>query len=126
MTGASYQRVIEPDFTTFAQMAGATTHTPRDRVIDGIDQTALLLNGDTHGRRDYNVIYPGPDLAASINDQYKMHWVSKDSSQSKSGITAVYDRYNDHREHNPIVVGAFHMKQPFKRMRTLGLARVMK
>jgi hypothetical protein len=29
----------------------------------------------------------------------------------------VYDLYNDHREHNPIVVGGFHMKEPFKRMR---------
>ena len=29
----------------------------------------------------------------------------------------MYDLYNDHREHNPIVVGGFHMKEPFKRMR---------
>ena len=38
-------------------------------------------------------------------------------SQAKSGITAVYDLYNDHREVNPIVVGGFHFKEPFKRMR---------
>jgi len=29
----------------------------------------------------------------------------------------VYDLYNDHREVNPTVVGGFHMKEPFKRMR---------
>ena len=46
-----------------------------------------------------------------------MHWVSKDPSQANSGITAVYDLYNDHREVNPVVVGGFHMKEPFKRMR---------
>lgn len=47
-----------------------------------------------------------------------MHWVSKDPSQAAAGITAVYDLYNDHREVNPVVVGGFHMKEPFKRMRT--------
>ncbi len=104
-------------FTTFARLAGATEHIPTDRIIDGIDQTALLLKGDTHGRRDHVFIYQGPDLAATVKDHYKMHWVSKDPSQAKSGITAVYDLYNDHREHNPIVVGGFHMKEPFKRMR---------
>jgi hypothetical protein len=52
-----------------------------------------------------------------VKDQYKIHWTSKDPSQAKSGLTAVYDLYNDHREVNPIVVGGFHMKEPFKRMR---------
>jgi arylsulfatase A-like enzyme len=104
-------------FPTFARLAEATKYIPRDRIIDGIDQTALLMKGDTHGRRDYNFTYQGPDLAATTKDQYKMHWVSKDPSQAKSGITAVYDLYNDHREVNPIVVGGFHMKEPFKRMR---------
>jgi arylsulfatase len=104
-------------FTTFARLAGATQNIPTDRIIDGIDQTALLMKGDTSGRRDYNFIYQGPDLAATVKDQYKIHWVSKDPSQAKSGLTAVYDLYNDHREVNPIVVGGFHMKEPFKRMR---------
>ena len=104
-------------FTTFARLAGATQYIPTDRVIDGIDQTALLMMGDTFGRRDYNFIYQGPDLAATVKDQYKIHWTSKDPSQAKSGLTAVYDLYNDHREVNPIVVGGFHMKEPFKRMR---------
>ena len=30
-------------FTTFARLAGARQHVPSDRIIDGIDQTALLL-----------------------------------------------------------------------------------
>ena len=104
-------------FTTFARLAGATKYIPTDRIIDGIDQTELLMKGDTHGRRDYNFIYQGPALAATTKDHYKMHWVSKDPSQANSGITAVYDLYNDHREVHPIVVGGFHMKEPFKRMR---------
>ena len=104
-------------FTTFARLAGATKYIPTNRIIDGIDQTALLMTGDTHGRRDYNFIYQGPDLAATSKDQYKIHWTSKDPSQAKSGLTAIYDLYNDHREVNPVVVGGFHMKEPFKRMR---------
>ena len=30
-------------FTTFARLAGARQHVPSDRIIDGIDQTTLLL-----------------------------------------------------------------------------------
>jgi arylsulfatase len=104
-------------FTTLARIAGATKHIPTDRIIDGIDQTALLLNGDTHGRRDHVFIYAGPTLAATVKDQYKMHWHSSDPLQAASGITAVYDLYNDHREVNPIVIGGFHFKEPFRRMR---------
>ena len=48
---------------------------PSDRVINGIDQTAMLLNGDTNGRRDYVHIYTGPLLAATVKQQFKRHWV---------------------------------------------------
>jgi arylsulfatase A-like enzyme len=32
-------------YTTFARIGGGTKYIPTDRVIDGIDQTALLING---------------------------------------------------------------------------------
>jgi arylsulfatase len=104
-------------FTTFARLAGATQYIPTDRVIDGIDQTALLLNGEGHSRRDYVFIYAGPNLAATVKLHYKMHWISSDPLQAASGLTAVYDLLNDHREVNPILVGGFHFKEPFRRMR---------
>jgi len=44
-------------FTTFARLGNATGGIPDDRVTDGIDQTDLILNGDTHGRRDHVFIY---------------------------------------------------------------------
>jgi arylsulfatase A-like enzyme len=48
-------------FTTFARIAGATDFIPRDRVIDGIDQTPLLLEGEGNSRRDYvYVAYSAP------------------------------------------------------------------
>jgi arylsulfatase len=104
-------------FTTFARIAGATKYVPTDRIIDGIDQTSLLFNGDTYGRRDYVFIYQGPTLAATIKDQYKIHWIQSDPSQANSGLTSVIDLYNDHREVHPMVVQSFHMKEPFKRMK---------
>src|SRR5271155_4630939 len=48
-------------YTTFARIGGANQYLPTDRIIDGVDQTALLMNGDTHGRRDYEFIpWPQP------------------------------------------------------------------
>lgn len=126
---ASWPSVIEPGqsihdiihvtdlFTTFARLGGALDHIPRDRVIDGIDQSALLLLGDTHGRRDHVFIYIGPQLAATVKGHIKMHWRSADPLQAASGITAVYDLYNDPRETAPMVVEGLHFKEPFKRMR---------
>jgi len=104
-------------YTTFARLGGATDYIPRDRVIDGIDQTALLLKGDTHGRRDYVHIYAGPNLGASVKDHYKIHWISADPSQAESGLTSVYDLLNDQREIAPLTTQTFHFKEPFRRMR---------
>lgn len=39
-------------FTSFARLGGAMRHIPGDRVIDGVDQTALLMEGDGQSRRD--------------------------------------------------------------------------
>jgi arylsulfatase len=44
---------------------------PADRIIDGLDQTALLLIGDTFSRRDYVFIYTGDILAATVKGRYK-------------------------------------------------------
>ena len=58
-------------FTTFARLAGATENIPTDRIIDGVDQTALFLKGDTFSRRDYVFIYTGNVLAATVKGRYK-------------------------------------------------------
>jgi len=73
-------------FTTFARLAGATRHIPTDRIIDGIDQTALLMNGDTNGRRDHVFIYAGPRLGATVKGNYKRHWISPDPVGEARGI----------------------------------------
>ena len=40
-------------FTTIARISGAITNIPDDRVIDGVNQSSLLINGEGHSRRDY-------------------------------------------------------------------------
>ncbi|MGH7799511.1 MAG: sulfatase-like hydrolase/transferase [Thermodesulfobacteriota bacterium] len=82
-------------FTTFARLGGATENIPTDRIIDGVDQTALFLKGDTFSRRDYVYIYTGPILAATVKGRYKRHWVGDHPGLSGA---AFYDLYTDPRE----------------------------
>ncbi|MHC4993337.1 MAG: sulfatase-like hydrolase/transferase, partial [Planctomycetota bacterium] len=105
-------------YTTFARLAGAEEHIPTDRVIDGLDQTSLLLNGDTHSRRDYVFIYAGPRLGATVKGHYKRHWISSDPVGEASGIPAAfYFLPADPREVTPMLVNLIHLKSPFNRMK---------
>ena len=105
-------------FTTFARLAGALEHIPTDRVIDGIDHTALLLKGDTNGRRDHVFIYAGPRLGATVKGNFKRHWISPDPVGEASGIPAAfYFLPPDPREKSPMLANLIHLKSPFNRMR---------
>jgi arylsulfatase A-like enzyme len=88
-------------YTTFARIGGATEFIPRDRIVDGLDQTALLFEGDTHGRRDYLHVYDGPNLAKTIKQQFKVHWPAPGTPSFK---LPVYDLYRDPRESYPLKV----------------------
>jgi arylsulfatase len=89
-------------FTTFARLGGGTEHIPTDRIIDGIDQTSLLLNGDTHGRRDYVFIYAGAQLGATVKGRYKRHWIIGELETGTA--SAFYDIITDTRELHPQLV----------------------
>ncbi len=104
-------------YTTFARLGGAGQYLPTDRVIDGIDQTALLLGGDTHGRRDYVFIYAGVQLGATVKGRYKFHWINPDPGAATGLAAAFYDLYQDPREENPQLVPLIHTQGQFKRMR---------
>ena len=104
-------------FTTFARLGNATENIPTDRVIDGIDQTALLLNGDTHSRRDYVFIYQGHTLGATVKGRYKQHWISDDPGVASGIGAAFFDLYTDPREKNPMLVPLIHTQGQFHRMR---------
>ncbi len=105
-------------FTTFAGISGASQNIPTDRIIDGIDQTALLMNGDSHSRRDHVFIYAGPQLGATVKGGYKRHWISSDPIGEASGIPAAfYFLPADPREVTPMLLQLIHLKRPFNRMK---------
>jgi len=82
-------------FTTFARLGNGMDYIPRDRIIDGIDQTAVFLEGDGNSRRDYYHVYTGPMHAATIKQQYKRVWVGGRPGLVKNDF---YDLYADPRE----------------------------
>jgi len=85
-------------FSTFARIAGAEQHIPTDRVIDGIDQTALWLLGEHHGRRDYVYIYESETLRSVVKQEFKLHL----PPPGVPGAAApVYNLLRDPREENP-------------------------
>ena len=59
-------------YTTAAHLAGALDKVPGDRVTDGVDQTALLLNGEGSGRRTMMFHYSGGELGAIRYRDYKI------------------------------------------------------
>ncbi|MCD6213267.1 MAG: sulfatase-like hydrolase/transferase [Sulfurovum sp.] len=103
-------------FTTFARIGGATEFIPRDRVIDGVDQTELLLEGDSHSHRDYVHIYQGNTLAATVKGRYKKHWIGT-SEGVNSGVSATYyDLFQDPKELNPQMIPLIHFQGQFHAM----------
>ncbi|MHC5111350.1 MAG: sulfatase-like hydrolase/transferase [Planctomycetota bacterium] len=87
-------------FTTIARLGGATEKIPTDRIIDGIDQTAVMLNGDTHGRRDYVFLYNINRLEAVVKEQYKL---AIPGGKIENAILAnFYDLFRDPQEKYPV------------------------
>ena len=60
-------------FTTAARLGGALGNIPNDRITDGVDQTALLLLGEDHGRRNMMFHYSGGVLGAIRYEDFKVH-----------------------------------------------------
>ena len=123
---ATWPGMIEPEqivgdilhvsdlFTTFARLGGALEHVPTDRVIDGVDQTSLFLNGDGYSRRDYVMIYQGPNLAGAVKGRFKRDWKNATPGLSKNEF---YDLYTDQRERTGEMIEQFHVKSMFNRQR---------
>ena len=86
-------------FTTIARVAGATDEIATDRIIDGIDQTTLMLEGETHGRRDYVFLYNINTLEAAIKEQYKL---KLPGSIQNAILADFYDLNRDTREQYPV------------------------
>ncbi|SNS60978.1 sulfatase-like hydrolase/transferase [Tropicimonas sediminicola] len=102
-------------YTTFARIAGNMVGIPTDRVVDGVDQTALLVNGDTHGRRDYIHLYEVDKLAATVKQNMKIRWPGPGVNPS---LAKVYNLYWDPREEHPLKREGVWTGTPFSRMLT--------
>ena len=86
-------------YTSIARFCGATDKIPTDRIIDGIDQSALMLEGEPHGRRDHVFLYSGNVLRAVVKEQFKLN-VPK---AGENPIAAkFYDVFRDTREEYPV------------------------
>ena len=87
-------------FTTIARLGGASDDIPRDRIIDGVDQTSLLLNGDTFSRRDYVFLYNINALEAVVKEQYKL--AIPGGKIDNAILAKFYDLNRDSREEWPV------------------------
>lgn len=107
---ARWKGMIKPDqlagdmihitdlYTTFARFGGAMEHIPNDRVIDGLDQSALFLAGEGKGRRDYVFVYSGDVLRSVVKQKFKLEL----PAPGQPGVAAkIYDLYRDPREEAP-------------------------
>jgi arylsulfatase len=100
-------------YTTFARLAGGTKYIPTDRIVDGIDQTALLLEGEGNGRRDYVYIYEGTTLRSVVKQKFKMHL----PPPGVPGAAApVFDLTRDPREENSLIGAALWSGASFQDM----------
>ena len=100
-------------YTTFARIAGNTDGIPRDRVVDGIDQTPIVLKGDTHGRRDYIHLYEVDQLKTTVKQNMKIHWPGAGVNPA---MAKVFNLYWDPREENPLLYQGVWTGTPFVRM----------
>ena len=86
-------------YTSLARLAGAADRIPTDRLIDGVDQSALMLKGETHGRRDTVFLYSGNKLEAVVKEQFKLNV----PGPGENPIAAkFYDVFRDTREEYPV------------------------
>jgi len=85
-------------FTTMASVGGALDGIPTDRVIDGVDQTGLLLLGEGKGRRDHVFHYNRGTLEAVRKDQLKLNLKPRDPAFH---FYEVYNLYHDPAERFP-------------------------
>ncbi|WP_170327901.1 sulfatase-like hydrolase/transferase [Ruegeria arenilitoris] len=87
-------------YTTLARFAGATEHIPRDRLVDGVDQSAAILFQDEQkARRDSVIAYSINSPEAIIKDQLKLIFPG---SIENAILADFYNLYRDTREEYPI------------------------
>jgi arylsulfatase A-like enzyme len=90
-------------FPTFAQIAGGKV--PKDRIIDGVDQTDFFLGKKDQSNRDSVVIYVGNELFGVKWRNWKMMLKELDDAAAPVktyGVPLFYDLYVDPKEEHPL------------------------
>ncbi|SDK85247.1 sulfatase-like hydrolase/transferase [Aliiruegeria lutimaris] len=86
-------------YTTLARFAGADDYIPRDRLVDGVDQSALLLEGETKGRRDSLIVYSINSPQAVIKEHLKLEVPKPGENPIGANF---YDIFRDTHELYPV------------------------
>ncbi|WP_425046205.1 sulfatase-like hydrolase/transferase [Primorskyibacter sp. S87] len=87
-------------YTTLARFAGADQYIPRDRLVDGVDQSAsILFEDESKGRRDHVIIYSIATPKAIVKDKLKLNL----PGAGESAILAnFFDIFRDTHEKYPV------------------------
>lgn len=111
-------------YTTLARFTGSHKHIPRDRLVDGVDQSAAILIDETKGRRDHLIVYSVHSPKAVIKDHLKLNLPGPGESPILANF---YDVYRDTHEKYPVSteVGAWGGKE-FVRILERHMARKQK
>jgi arylsulfatase len=96
-------------YTTAVKIGGAMAKLPKDRVIDGLDQSSYILSS-TKSRREYMFHYSGASLGAVRMGQYKRHM-----SAAHGGLPgkAFFDIFKDPKEEHGVMAELLWAWVPF-------------
>lgn len=86
-------------YPTLARFAGAEAEIPRDRLVDGVDQSAAILLDETKGRRDHVIVYSIASPKAVIKEHLKLQLPPAGSSPI---LADFYNVFRDTHEKYPV------------------------
>ncbi len=87
-------------YTTLSRLAGAEQFIPRDRLVDGVDQSASLLFADEmKGRRDHVIVYSIATPKAIVKDKLRLNLPGPGESPI---LAEFFDLYRDTHEKYPV------------------------
>jgi arylsulfatase A-like enzyme len=111
-------------YTTLARIAGADI--PKDRPIDGVDQTAFLLGKQEKSAREWFPVYMANELYAVKWRNWKVHfvWQVRMDDAPQRGVVKLFDLYVNPQErldeslpmafqHGWVLHGIFQALAPF-------------